>query len=86
MPWEISIKRALGKLEFGNEDYVQVLLGVGGGQELPVSIAHAKAVEHLPPYHSDPFDRLLIVQAQLEGATIVTGDPRFRRYDVSVLW
>jgi len=81
--WEIAIKRALGKLPANN--YLDVLLAAGGA-ELPVRIAHARAVETLPPHHSDPFDRLLIAQAHAENATLVSADERIRRYDVSMLW
>lgn len=83
--WEIAIKRSIGKLEFDHQNYDQVILGAGGS-ELPVTLEHGKAVEHLPLHHRDPFDRLLIVQAQAEDATIVTSDSQFGRYDVSTLW
>lgn len=53
---------------------------------LSVTIEHADAARSLPRHHRDPFDRLLIVQAQLEGLTIVTRDPAFSKYAVPVLW
>lgn len=83
VPWEISIKRALGKLE-ATDAYLELL--AAGAVELPVTIAHARAVESLPHHHGDPFDRLLIAQAQLEGAAIVTSDERIARYDVAIVW
>ncbi len=49
------------------------------------SSEHALAVEHLPPYHSDPFDRLLVAQAKLEGFTLVTHDKRLKSYAIKVL-
>lgn len=52
---------------------------------LPVDVGHALAVRHLPEHHRDPFDRLLVAQARLEGLTLVTADPRISRYDVPVL-
>jgi PIN domain nuclease of toxin-antitoxin system len=53
---------------------------------LSVDWAHAAAVERLPFHHRDPFDRLLIAQAQTERLAIVTSDPAFRKYDVRVVW
>lgn len=84
IPWEIAIKRAVGKLETSDE-YLR-LLRDAGAVELPVTIAHAQAVEHLPQHHGDPFDRLLIAQAQAENAAIVTDDSRIRKYDVGTVW
>ena len=60
--WEISIKRALRKLEV--RDGLAVELVQGGVSELPISVAHAAAVEQLPPHHADPFDRMLVAQAR----------------------
>ena len=54
--------------------------------QLPVSIEHAAAVERLPRHHGDPFDRMLIAQATIEGATLVSGDEAMRAYDVPILW
>ncbi|MGE5361549.1 MAG: type II toxin-antitoxin system VapC family toxin [Bacteroidales bacterium] len=53
--------------------------------ELPVTIPHALAVHALPLHHRDPFDRMLIAQALFEQLTIVTADPEFARYDVTIL-
>ena len=52
---------------------------------LDISSEHALAVEYLPPHHHDPFDRLLVAQAQLEGLTLVTDDARLGAYEVKVL-
>lgn len=52
---------------------------------LPIQLRHAAAVEHLPFHHRDPFDRLLIAQANVEVLTVVTGDRRFQDYSVPVL-
>lgn len=82
--WEIAIKRALGKLDVPPR-YLEQLLDYAF-VPLPITLAHAAAVESLPRHHGDPFDRLLIAQARAEGATVVTDDPRIRLYDVSVLW
>jgi PIN domain nuclease of toxin-antitoxin system len=82
--WEIAIKRALGRLPV-EQRYLQLLLD-HGAEPLSISLEHARGVERLPPHHTDPFDRLLVVQAQAERATIVTQDPRIGAYGVPVLW
>lgn len=82
--WEIAIKRALGKLPV-DQRYLALLLEAGV-EPLAISVGHARAVEDLPAHHRDPFDRLLVVQAAAESATLVTNDENIRRYDVSVLW
>ncbi len=81
--WEISIKKSLGKLE-APDDLVDQL-DRHRFQALAVSIAHALAAGALPRLHDDPFDRMLIAQARLEGLTIVTRDPRFQRYAVATI-
>lgn len=86
--WEIAIKWALGKLPLPQTpaDYVVSRLQSGGITALPVSHQHALHVAALPPHHRDPFDRVLIAQAQLEALTVCTADPVFGQYDVPVLW
>ena len=81
--WEIAIKRALGKLEIGDE-YVSEIADQGF-VELPIRWQHAKRVEALPMLHRDPFDRLLIAQAQALGLTLVTTNGLIREYAVNVL-
>ena len=81
---EISIKRSLGKLRVSDE-YLDLLLGAGV-QPLPLSISHASAVEHLPWHHRDPFDRMLVAQASVEGAAVVSRDEAMRPYDVTLIW
>jgi PIN domain nuclease of toxin-antitoxin system len=82
--WEVAIKRSLGKLD-APADLVPVLLGAGV-QALPVSLEHAAAVEDLPWHHRDPFDRLLVAQAAIEGATLVSRDEALRPYGVALVW
>jgi PIN domain nuclease of toxin-antitoxin system len=82
--WEIAIKRALGKLPVDRR-YLTLLLD-GGAEPLAISLDHARAVEELPAHHRDPFDRLLVAQANAERATIVTNDDHIARYGVPVLW
>jgi PIN domain nuclease of toxin-antitoxin system len=81
--WEISIKKSLGKLE--SPDDLLRQLERHRFQPLAITIAHALAAGGLPRLHDDPFDRMLIAQARLEGLTIVTRDPRFGRYAVATM-
>jgi PIN domain nuclease of toxin-antitoxin system len=81
--WEISIKRALGKVEA--PDDLEAQLARHHLSPLAISIGHALAAGALPRHHEDPFDRLLIAQARLEGLTIATRDPRFEPYQVPTL-
>jgi PIN domain nuclease of toxin-antitoxin system len=81
--WEIALKRALGKLVAPGD--VGEWLVAGDLQPLPIQIAEAVASAELPPYHRDPFDRLLVAQAQIGRMTIVTGDEEIAKYGVSVL-
>jgi PIN domain nuclease of toxin-antitoxin system len=81
--WEISIKKALGKLSAPDDLEYQVQ--AGGFVPLPVSIAHGIAAGQLARHHEDPFDRMLIAQARAEGLTVVTRDKRFADYDVALL-
>ena len=83
--WEIAIKSALGRLEFGDADIVSEI-GANGFSELPISAVHAAAAGVLPRIHDDPFDRMLVAQSRLEGLVCVTRDPVFDEYRVAVLW
>jgi len=82
--WEVAIKRSLGKLE-APEDLRATLLGAGV-LPLPIDLEHAARVERLPWHHRDPFDRLIIAQAQVEDAVVVSHDSAFDAYGVQVLW
>jgi PIN domain nuclease of toxin-antitoxin system len=77
--WEISIKTALGKLEADPAE-VRASLAEAGFDELPVLGIHAAAVRHLPEFHRDPFDRLLIAQAIMEPMRLLTNDRALRPY------
>jgi PIN domain nuclease of toxin-antitoxin system len=81
--WEISIKKALGKL--AAPDDLEQQVQDGGFEALPISLAHSVAAGLLPRHHDDPFDRMLIAQAIAEGLTIVTRDKRFDDYGVALL-
>jgi PIN domain nuclease of toxin-antitoxin system len=82
--WEVAIKRSLGKLVVP-EEYLSLLLGAGV-QALAVSVDHAAAVEGLPWHHRDPFDRMLVAQASVEAAALVSRDDAFRPYGVTLIW
>ena len=86
-PWELVIKSALGKLVLHRavEDVGRELEREFGAQSLAVTLSHVVEVGRLPPHHGDPFDRLLIAQARVEGLTIVTRDPWFAEYGVALV-
>ena len=87
--WEIAIKAGLGKLNLGepSETYIPNAIARTGFELLPISLAHATAVETLPLHHRDPFDRLLIAQAVSENMRIVSSDSRFPLYKkLRLLW
>ena len=81
--WEISIKTTLGKLDA--PDNLEDALAANGFSPLPITVEHALAAGRLPEHHRDPFDRMLIAQAQVEGLTLVTHDGAFGHYDVHLL-
>lgn len=81
--WEISIKKALGKL--AAPDDLEHQVQAGGFIPLPITIAHGVAAGQLARHHDDPFDRVLIAQALAEGLTIVTRDKRFSDYNVNLV-
>jgi PIN domain nuclease of toxin-antitoxin system len=77
--WEMSIKHALGKMTLPSRRIVEDV-GAQGFGWLNITPGHAQAVLDLPAHHKDPFDRLLIAQAQCEGMQILTYDRLFRNY------
>jgi len=81
--WEISVKRASGKLAVPFD--IAEAIELNAFVELPIRIAHAVAAGELVRHHADPFDRVLIAQAQLEGLRLVTSDGAFAKYDVQLL-
>ena len=86
--WEIAIKTALGKLELPAppDRFVPEQLAEDGIHSLAIEHAHALRVARLPPRHSDPFDRLLVAQAQLERCAILTADAQILDYDIETVW
>lgn len=82
--WEIAIKSKLGRLILPGTpaQYLPDRILRAGLSRLPITIEHTYGVASLPMHHADPFDRILIAQAQCEGFTIVTNDRAFTKYDV----
>jgi PIN domain nuclease of toxin-antitoxin system len=80
----MAIKESLGKLRIPGDTSIEARLEADGFVPLSVNIAHAERVRTLKLMHTDPFDRLLIAQALVEGLTIVTADTHFAAYGVSV--
>ena len=82
--WEVTIKMALGRLKL--TEPFHVLLAADDFAELPLTMAHAAALASLPAHHSDPFDRVLVAQARVEGATIVSHDRALAPYGAPMIW
>ena len=86
--WEMQIKLQLGKLKL-NLPLVEIIESQqqrNNIEVLPVALAHVLALQNLPPHHKDPFDRLLIAQANVEGAILLCNDPVFAKYGVNAIW
>lgn len=81
--WEIAIKRALGKLRAPRD--LEAGIASQGFSRLDITFSHAALAGGLPRHHADPFDRMLIAQAQSEGLTLVTRDARIPLYEVPIL-
>lgn len=81
--WEISIKKALGKLEC--PDNLEEMLLENGFQSLSITVSHALLAGALPFHHMDPFDRLLVAQSKIEGLILLTQDEKQTLYDAQTL-
>lgn len=86
--WEIAIKARLGRLKIPDppDRFISEQMFQNTIQALPIQMSHALHVYHLPPHHQDPFDRLLIAQAELEGLTLLSSDQQMKKYDVETIW
>ncbi len=82
--WEVAIKRRLGKLDAPGD--LLTRLEEANVDFLPIAPAHADRVGTLPTHHQDPFDRLLVAQAEIEGLTLVSADRALRKYGIELLW
>jgi PIN domain nuclease of toxin-antitoxin system len=81
--WEIEIKRALGRIRA--PDNVAGLVDESGFARLPITFEHAREAGRLPLHHGDPFDRMLIAQARVEGLVLATADKAIAHYDIRTL-
>ena len=86
--WEIAIKRSVKKLRWDDRESEAFARGLRENhiQEVAILRAHCDEIVTLPRHHRDPFDRMLIAQAQVENLAILTADRRFAQYDVKVVW
>ena len=86
--WEVQVKLQLGKLRLSLPlaKLIESQQQTNGLQVLPITLAHVLALEQLPDHHKDPFDRLLIAQANVEGAALISHDPIFAKYAIKVVW
>ena len=88
-PWEIAIKRKVGRFDGLPADIDERMLEAAGAESieiLPILWPHAVRAGELPLHHRDPFDRMLAAQAQVEKLTLLTPDPLFTPYDVKAMW
>jgi PIN domain nuclease of toxin-antitoxin system len=85
--WEMQIKTQIGKMKLGASlsELIASQQSINGIQLLAVELPHVLALDTLPLHHKDPFDRLLIAQTIVEGATLVSGDSKFSLYPVTLL-
>ena len=85
--WEIAIKWAKGRLTLPAEpdQFVDRAVSAAGMSKLSITFRDALAVANLPQHHKDPFDRLLVAQAQLHGLRLLTSDKRLAQYDVDMI-
>jgi PIN domain nuclease of toxin-antitoxin system len=81
--WEMAIKQGIGRLDLGEQAEKAIL--DSGFDPLPIHFSHVEAVARLSPHHKDPFDRMLIAQAQVEQLAIVTRDRHFEAYGVRLI-
>jgi len=82
--WEARIKASLGRLDL--PDTVEAGVLASGFERLLITFSHAERAASLPPHHRDPFDRMLVAQAQAEGLTLVTHDRLLEPYEAEILW
>jgi len=81
--WEVAVLLGLRRIEL--DESFEAGLARAGFEPLPIKFAHAEQLAQLPRHHRDPFDRMLVAQAQVEHLTLITVDSRLRQYDVAIL-
>ena len=86
--WEITIKVQIGRLELPQdpEHFLPQQLKANAFKILPIEMAHALHVFSLPDHHRDPFDRILVAQAQVEDMPILSADPNIKKYQIETIW
>lgn len=86
--WELSIKASLGKLRLQTDidQFFSKYTAQNYFEVLPIQLSHIYRIEHLPHHHKDPFDRLLIAQAKVEGLQLISADTAFDAYEIQRLW
>jgi PIN domain nuclease of toxin-antitoxin system len=86
--WEIAIKVQIGRLKLPEEPirFIIEQMRINAIQSLPIQMNHALHISTLPQHHRDPFDRLLIAQAQLEGLPVLSSDHQLANYQIEVIW
>ena len=86
--WEMQIKHQLGKLtlKLSLAEIIEAQRHTNNMKILSIHLPHVLALENLPAHHRDPFDRLIIAQANVEGAIVLSCDPIFKKYPVNVKW
>jgi PIN domain nuclease of toxin-antitoxin system len=86
--WEMQIKQQLGKLQLSPTAgrMIETNISANNIALLPITLAHVRQLDSLPLHHRDPFDRMLIAQAQLEDMALVSADGKFADYPLDVIW
>lgn len=86
--WEIAIKAQIGRLGLPTEpqQFIVEQLKINAIKSLPIEMRHALHISTLPAHHRDPFDRMLVAQAQLENLPILSTDPDIGKYEVTIIW
>lgn len=86
--WEIAIKVGVGRIDLPDavERYIPERLRHDGFDLMSIELPHVFRAGELPRIHGDPFDRMIVAQAQIEGLPILTADPAISRYDVETIW
>jgi PIN domain nuclease of toxin-antitoxin system len=86
--WEIVVKHGIGKLRLPKPptEVIRTALIANAIRAIPITLSHSLALQGLPWHHKDPFDRMLVAQAQHEGMVLMTEDDEIRRYPVEILW
>jgi len=82
--WEAGIKAALGRLRYPGT--IEAGVADSGFEKLPITLEHAERAARLPKHHADPFDRMLVAQAEIEDLTIVTSDRALDAYGPVIVW